>query len=246
MRPPGGSLKRWLPGRTGRRVIGCLAGPARPGQRRSYRSVNNDLTAPVCQGYLDAMSEDAADLASLARRIADLARGLAGTGEWPAGMPVLTPLRLAVARARASGHTWQEIGDVLGVSRQAAFQRFGRPVDPRTGEVMTPVITDAADRAIAVLADWFEGRYDAVTATFDERMARELPPDKMSAAWAQLIGIAGEYQGMGAGEPLVRQLGDYTVADIPLEFEAGEMKGRVSFDRDGKVSGLFVLPPQVP
>jgi hypothetical protein len=206
------------------------------------------------------VSEDAADLALLVRRIADLARGLGDAGEWPAGMPVLTELRqasalarmsgdalrLAVARARARGHTWQEIGDVLGVSRQAAYQRFGRPVDPRTGQVMTPVIADAADRAIAVLADWFEGRYDAVTARFDERMTRELPPDKMSAAWAQLIGITGQYQGMGAGEPLVRQLGDYTVADIPLEFEAGEMKGRVSFDRSGKVSGLYVLPPEVP
>jgi hypothetical protein len=38
-------------------------------------------------------------------------------------------LRLSVEQARAAGHTWQELGDVLGVSRQAAFQRFGHPVD---------------------------------------------------------------------------------------------------------------------
>ena len=38
-------------------------------------------------------------------------------------------LRLSVDQARAAGHTWQELGDVLGVSRQAAFQRFGHPVD---------------------------------------------------------------------------------------------------------------------
>jgi hypothetical protein len=36
-------------------------------------------------------------------------------------------LRRAVEDARASGHTWQEIGDVLHTTRQAAFQRFGRP-----------------------------------------------------------------------------------------------------------------------
>jgi hypothetical protein len=38
----------------------------------------------------------------------------------------------AVDRARAAGHSWREVGDVLETTRQAAFQRFGRPVDPRT------------------------------------------------------------------------------------------------------------------
>jgi hypothetical protein len=45
-----------------------------------------------------------------------------------------TALQLSVQRARAAGCTWQEIGDVLGVSRQAAFQRFGRPAQPRPGD----------------------------------------------------------------------------------------------------------------
>ena len=35
-------------------------------------------------------------------------------------------LRAAVANARAAGETWAMIGMVLGVTRQAAFQRFGR------------------------------------------------------------------------------------------------------------------------
>ena len=34
--------------------------------------------------------------------------------------------------ARQAGHTWAELGDLLGTTRQAAFQRFGRPLDPRT------------------------------------------------------------------------------------------------------------------
>jgi hypothetical protein len=36
-------------------------------------------------------------------------------------------LRAAVDRARAAGQSWGRIGDVLGTTRQAAFQRFGRP-----------------------------------------------------------------------------------------------------------------------
>lgn len=34
-------------------------------------------------------------------------------------------LRASVQRARDEGATWQEIGDALGITRQAAQQRFG-------------------------------------------------------------------------------------------------------------------------
>jgi hypothetical protein len=45
-------------------------------------------------------------------------------------------LRAAVDRARSAGQSWSRIGDVLGTTRQAAFQRFGRPdlaADPQPG-----------------------------------------------------------------------------------------------------------------
>jgi hypothetical protein len=32
----------------------------------------------------------------------------------------------AAVMAAAAGHTWREIGEALGVSKQAAFQRFGK------------------------------------------------------------------------------------------------------------------------
>ena len=35
-------------------------------------------------------------------------------------------LQQCVDRARSAGHTWPEIGDALGTSRQAAFRRFGK------------------------------------------------------------------------------------------------------------------------
>ena len=38
-------------------------------------------------------------------------------------------LRRQVNNARSSGHSWTSIGLALGVSRQAAQQRFGRPTD---------------------------------------------------------------------------------------------------------------------
>ncbi len=38
-------------------------------------------------------------------------------------------LAIAVEVARVDGLSWQDIGTVLGVTRQAAFQRFGRKTD---------------------------------------------------------------------------------------------------------------------
>lgn len=32
----------------------------------------------------------------------------------------------AVGRARSAGLSWSEIGQILGISRQAAYQRFGK------------------------------------------------------------------------------------------------------------------------
>ena len=62
----------------------------------------------------------------------------------------------------------------------------------------------------------------------------------MPAAWALVVGMVGAYEGMG--EAMARQTGDLTIVDMPMTFETGEMKGRVVYDKQGKVAGLFVLP----
>lgn len=36
-------------------------------------------------------------------------------------------MRVYVSRARKLGHSWDEIGQALGISRQAAHKRFARP-----------------------------------------------------------------------------------------------------------------------
>jgi Protein of unknown function (DUF3887) len=152
-------------------------------------------------------------------------------------------LRLAVDLARAAGRTWQELGDVLGVTRQAAFQRFGHPVDPRTGEPMSGAIPpDAVPRATQLMTDWIEGRYDRVRADFNEIMSERMSESGLRDAWAQLAGLVGAYEQMGHAS--ARQAGDLTIVDIPMSFEAGQMKGRVVYDQDRKVTGLFVLVPE--
>ncbi len=149
-------------------------------------------------------------------------------------------LREAVQKARQAGHTWAEIGDLLGTTRQAAFQRFGRPLDPRTGAPMADrILPGAAERAAALFADVAEQRWDQATVGFNQRMSVALDARRLAAAWAQVVGAAGAYEGMG--EPVAHQAGDFTVVNVPLRFEAAELTGRVSYDRAGQVAGLFFL-----
>lgn len=42
-------------------------------------------------------------------------------------------LHQSVSAARAAGHSWTAIGTTLGLTRQAAQQRFGRPGEPTAG-----------------------------------------------------------------------------------------------------------------
>lgn len=151
-------------------------------------------------------------------------------------------LRDTVLAARTAGHTWQEIGDVLGTTRQAAFQRFGRPLDPRTGAAMAESIRpEMIERGVTLLVNLIEGNYADVRRDFDETMTNVVGTDAAVAAiWAQLAGLIGQYERMG--EPFAHQLGDYTAIDVPLEFEAGSLTARVSYDAQGKVAGLRFLP----
>ncbi|HKN50023.1 MAG TPA: hypothetical protein VJ010_07335 [Actinomycetota bacterium] len=81
----------------------------------------------------DAMAQQALDgaLAGLGQ-----ARNLAA--DWPscelhllASLASVVAARLpaAVARCREEGHSWSEIGDLLGVTKQSATSRFGPLVE---------------------------------------------------------------------------------------------------------------------
>jgi hypothetical protein len=150
-------------------------------------------------------------------------------------------LQEAVDRARTVGHSWREIGDVLGTSRQAAFQRFGQPIDPRTGAPMrTDVPPGTADRAVAIVVSLADGDWEQARADFNARMSEVLDEARLAEAWARTASLIGRYEGMG--EPVARRAADHVVVEIPLHFEAGEATARVVFDDASKVTGLWFRP----
>jgi len=150
-------------------------------------------------------------------------------------------MQQAVDRARAAGHSWREIGDALGTTRQAAFQRFGHPVDPRTGAPMSTTITPGTvDRAVAIIASLAEGRWEEARRDFNIKMSQALDAARLASAWARMASLVGGYEGMG--EPFTHRVAEQTVVEIPLRFEVGEATGRIIFDEDGKVAGLWLRP----
>jgi hypothetical protein len=154
-------------------------------------------------------------------------------------------VRAVVHQARDRSVTWQVIGDALGVSRQAAFQRYGKPIDPRTGEPMnTTPLTDAAELARSVVDDLAGGRWELVTERFDPTMRDGLSEDALAAAWAQIVGTSGAFEGQG--EPVVTRAGDITVTNTPLSMEAGDYTARIAFRDDRTIAGLHILSEPTP
>jgi hypothetical protein len=151
-------------------------------------------------------------------------------------------LQETVDRARAAGHSWREIGDVLETSRQAAFQRFGRPVDPRTGTLMARAIPPGRiEQAVALFTDMVAGRWADACRDFSETMREHVDAELITSVYVQVVGAVGSFERMG--EPVAFQAADITTVHVPLVFEAGERIGEVSFDQHAQVVGLFIRRP---
>ena len=102
----------------------------------------------------------------------------------------------AVHSARAQGRSWNEIGTLLGMSRQAAFKRFGRPADPRNGDPMTTrTITgliEATEATFRLIAD---GSHDELQARLNPRVREQLTPQLIGDTWVVALGMVGELEG---------------------------------------------------
>ena len=146
-------------------------------------------------------------------------------------------LRALVEQARKTGHTWAEVGEVLHVSRQAAFQRFGSgPAPPDvTGAV---AVEGAVERAVEVLQAFLDARFEDARAVFGERMLDVCSTELMADVREKVHDEGGEVQALGT--PVVSVRDGYTGIDIPIALDRADGIGRVVLDADRQVAGFFV------
>lgn len=150
-------------------------------------------------------------------------------------------LRALVEQARVAGHTWAEIGELLHVSRQAAFQRFGGRTPTTEDRVAVPV-DGAVDAAVPVLQAFLDGRFDDARATFGTRMLDACSVELLADVREKVRQFGGEVQALGT--PVVSVRDGYTGVDIPVALERADGIGRVVLDGDRRVVGFFVRPAE--
>ncbi|MFT4201778.1 MAG: DUF3887 domain-containing protein [Gordonia sp. (in: high G+C Gram-positive bacteria)] len=103
-------------------------------------------------------------------------------------------------------------------------------------------LPDAAAKAVEQIRLWPAHEWGSIVATFGPQMAAAFPVEEVPNAWAQIVAQVGELESIG-DDAYVRVQGVFTVVDVPLQFEAGELVGRVSYDEQGRVAGLYFLNP---
>lgn len=158
-------------------------------------------------------------------------------------MIVEDTLRALVEQARAAGHTWAEIGDVLHVSRQAAFQRFGGGRRPTAEDAAIAVpVEGAVEHAVPVLQAFLDGRFDDARSKFGERMLKACSVELLADVREKVRREAGEVQALGT--PVVSLRDGYTIVEIPVALDHADGVGRVVLDADRQVAGFFVRPSE--
>lgn len=157
------------------------------------------------------------------------------------GVLVDDAVAVLVRRARADGCTWATIGEVLHVTRQAAFQRFGGDGEDDEGlaSVTAGALPDAAERARRVIEDFLAGRWEQMRTGFDPRMLEGCSAELLESVRSRLADELGSLARMR--RPVVAVRDRYTVVDVPLVFQGGVRKARVALDGQGRVAGFFVL-----
>lgn len=156
-----------------------------------------------------------------------------------------------VRGAHDRGASWQSIGDALGVSRQAAFKRFGRQNEE---EPMSQQVIDLVDRTRGVFRDLDAGDYDAVRTHMTYTCARALSKRTLMRVWDGVVEDSGTLEACtdatvqtpdGAttvGKFLNRHLSTGAIVQTTLRHEAGEWIGRVAYNGTGKITGILIAP----
>lgn len=114
----------------------------RTGPDRDVGRLTEDDAARLREAVTEAVLSASPRLREAMASDPDAALGLVAAGRVAAEQTSLL-LQEAITGARGAGHSWDTIGRLLGVSRQAAQQRFGVPGPPRitTGDrrVLSPL-----------------------------------------------------------------------------------------------------------
>jgi hypothetical protein len=101
---------------------------------------------------------------------------------------------------------------------------------------LSPASMEESARTVADLLR--QKDFDQVVARFDDDYKSDMGPYTLDMSWSHVISHLGEFKSvkMATKDP------ELDIVDVSCEFENGNATVRVSFDPNGKISGLWLLP----
>jgi len=84
-------------------------------------------------------------------------------------------------------------------------------------------------------------QFDKVEARFDATMASALPLEKLQAVWDATSAKVGALKTVKGATSIETQ--GYHVVTLACDFEKAPLSVRLAFDKDGKIAGIFFVPP---
>lgn len=111
---------------------------------------------------------------------------------------------------------------------------FGEPADSH----------DFKTRARAFIEQLRAGEYDAAVKGFDAVMTAAMPADKLRDAWQSLSAESGALQEIVSVTTVAK--GKFDIAVVTCRFEKNQLDVKVVYDKDGRVSGLWFAPTDLP
>lgn len=146
-------------------------------------------------------------------------------------------LEEAVTKARDGGATWQLIGSAIGVTKQAAAQRFSETV--YNARSLPQIQTELEQITEAVFSALAHHDTDHVHSYMTYATARLLSKRKILKAWQQVLEASGPF--IEVKKTVVEQAGSGLVLTYRLHHENGEPVGQISFNSARKITGLVIF-----
>lgn len=84
--------------------------------------------------------------------------------------------------------------------------------------------------------------YAAAATHFSDKLKKLLPGDALAKVWGQVIGAVGELKKSGAARP--EKVDGEQLVFVPCEFAKGKFDLRVTFDKEGRITGFNLQPPK--
>jgi hypothetical protein len=100
---------------------------------------------------------------------------------------------------------------------------------------------DLSSRASEFVAFLSDENYESAVNMFDETMTSAMPEKKLEEVWQSLLSQVGSFQ--SREETQKKEIPGYDVYIIPCHFERASLKTQIAFDKQGKIAGLYFLPP---